>query len=1588
MKKICEICGEVCSGPISLMKHRRVAHRPSASAAAAAATAASAEIAAARATAAAAAAVKAPPAKASSPSPTLLCDECGVVVEGFPGLAEHQLAFHSSGKTGELDATRLNTNSKKRTLPHSPLHTPKRQKRSKIPIRISSRPQHNPLSKIPTPSPSKMYFNHPTYGNPIASTSSRKSPILNHSACDIGEKGMVADPSRPSAENKCLKCDKMFACRRELNRHSREQHGSKVFECNICGNGYAHARNLKRHVNEKHDGKHQFTCSQCKGTFSRKFDLANHRRYKRCGTTASAIRQRLPRCKICRQVFQNIIELLKHKQKKHKQTKSFKCHHGCERVFKNKATLANHSFICSKFRTRKNVIKTWFSKRAAYLSELGSKDTPSVDSPSEGGSTYQATGDEIPALDGGESVGVVQTERHIEGHLVKHSFAVSRGDDLHMTLIRARSQILELLTQDILNLHSLKWYIVAAVNVKLPNEEVGDSNMRHPRCEVITTLTQEYLAEDVGKGVMGVLNHFDKLCDGGSQMIFGYVHRLYIHVARYAPTSASSYIPLPEPFDHPRKGLINIQNDSDNKCFLYSVLAGIKTPATNANRVRSYLHRLNELDMTGISYPVKLTDIDKFERQNKTVSIAVLGIGDNSQVVPMRVRKGPKRFYHVNLFHISDEDGNTHYCLIKDMSALLGHAKTSKRRLFWCENCLNAQDTLARHLAHRERCIQNDAQAVRMPTPGKNIMKFREFDKQTWHDYAVYADFESVLLPVEGPLPDPTKSHTTKLESHVAFGWSYCIVGPNDELHKGPIVYHRDSEEGPIDNDGVAKKFLLELKKEQAEINVLRGPDYPLNMTEASQKRFEKATACYLCGDTFKDNPALVKVRDHNHKVQLDNFIGAACSLCNLNRKTKAFLPVLIHNASAYDNHLLFSAIGELSNGRDLYVIPKTKEKYISFQWGGLRFLDSYAFLQGSLQTLVNNLKSEDLKITKAVFPDDELRGLVCRKGVYPYNYLNSYERFEETCLPPKDCFFNTLTNSHITDEDYQHAKNVWDKFQMKTNYDYHDLYVKTDCILLADCFQSFRHLSMNYYKVDSIHYYTTPNMAWSAALRVTGQKLELLTDLDMHLMWEKSMRGGVATISERLVYANNPYVPESYDESKDRQYIAYLDANNLYGQAMSLPLPVGNFQWLTDEEIKKFDLSIVKTDESKGFLIEADIAYPKSLHDSHNDFPLCPEHVAPQYDELSNLQKELIELYNLPKQSKLKKLIPNLKDKEKYVLSGTTLQLYVDLGLQIKKIHRIISYDQSRWLEPFISFNTNKRAEAKDKFTQDFLKLTNNSCYGKSSEATRGHKNVSFTKEAKMLRKWVALPTFHSFDIFDHGLVVVEKRKALVTLNRPIFCGSVILDRSKEVMYSFFYEVLKKRYGENVRLLGTDTDSLMLAIQTEDLYDDMKEMEEWFDTSAYPTDHKCFSLQNRKKLGKFKDEMNSVPIVVFCGLKAKMYSFKTVDGYMKAVGKGIPRRSLKEEITHEDYEDTVINHTMKYVSFKKIGTDRHHHLYTLSGVRRGLTAYDDKRIFIEGSHRTFAFGHYKVNKTEEDCDNPERNIEELIELMDIDNSL
>ena len=1064
-----------------------------------------------------------------------------------------------------------------------------------------------------------------------------------------------------------------------------------------------------------------------------------------------------------------------------------------------------------------------------------------------------------------------------------------------------------------------------------------------------------------------MLENLAKFQRNGSGWRLKSIYGLEIKITKYNPLSGSGYSKLP-PFIVKKNTVINMRND-DTQCFKWAVTRALNPVDRNPNRITNELKKQTEkYNWEGISFPTKLTEIKIWEKNNN-FNVNVFSYDETEkEIYTSRLGELKEPDETINLYLHDDN----HYCVIKVLNRLVsshlnktGHAKDL------CLRCLkffrkpskkdredpDKKSTLEKHM---EICSGEKLQHVVYPKPGDTV-QFRNYERLHDLPFVVYADFESFVSPLDVEEKDPNKSYTVQYQNHVPSGFCYTIKCMDKTIYPTKTVLKTASYEG----EDMGKLFVETLSEDFKPIyDILKTPK-PMIMSDFDKIDFEKSEKCYACGIRFgterknertKKKEKIVKCRDHCHIT--GKYRGAVCDKCNLRMKVPRFVPVLFHNLEGYDSHLFVKSLG-LEEG-DISCIPKTDEKYISFSKKvpmeiitldsgktknlclEMRFLDSMKFMSKSLDSLVKTLgKDKFMTLTSQMSVDESSLELLKRKGVFPYEYMTDFSKLSAKSLPPKDAFYSELTNTGISDSDYEHAQNVWKTFDCKTMRDYHDLYLKTDVLLLADVMTEFRKTCKKAYGLDALHNYTSPGLAWSAMLKYTEVKLDLISDPDMYLFVEKGIRGGISTVVKRYAKSNNKYL-DNYDKESESVFIPYLDANNLYGWAMNNPLPVSDFEWIEEDKLKYW--------EQAPCILDVDLEYPVELHDLHNEYPLAPEKI--------NVNK-------------VDKLIPNLKDKTNYVLHHETLKLYLSLGLKLKNIHRGITFKEDDFMRPYIKLNTDMRAKGTTDFEKDFYKLMNNSVFGKTMENVRNRVNVKLVTDEKSLGKLVKKANFRSVNIFDENLIAVHMEKTTVRLNKPIQIGMSILDLSKTLMYKFHYEYVKPKWEDRVELLFTDTDSFCYKLRTNDFFDDISgDTRAWFDTSGYEKDHALYSVENKKKIGYMKDECCGNQIIRFCGLRSKLCAYEVnrlrngkgelEHNVEKKKCKGIREYVVKKNVTIDDYEECLLSDKPKYRTMNVIRS-RKHNICSEKINKKALSSDDDKRIILPNKIDTLAIGHYSL---------------------------
>ena len=665
--------------------------------------------------------------------------------------------------------------------------------------------------------------------------------------------------------------------------------------------------------------------------------------------------------------------------------------------------------------------------------------------------------------------------------------------------------------------HAIKFNLKLEATYNRPNVPNSSEN-RAFKTVAVEIYPDSDIRTIVERAYMKLVQEKDEYIGRGSGFVLESIDGLLVGVYKYMPMGGSSYIQLPEYIDR-KRGTINPQN-VDQECFKWAILAKHVTgQAVCRVEGEKYSQHEGKYNFDGISFPTPLSDIGKFEKNNNNVSINVYSLDKKFQaprkyptyeVYPLRV-KDEEKPNHFDLLLLTDGD-NSHYVYISNFSRLVRNQKTRHNgSVIFCKRCFTSFDNqnlkykLSGQAAlnqHKLICGEHKPILPEMPKEGECV-EFKAWKKTQRHPIVIYADFESLLVKTEEKRGD----RTTVIQKHEAMSYGFLVKASDDvpaellaeyEIPAGPVIYR-----GSEDRTDVAKHFMESIVDVALKIENLMKTNIPIKMTEGEEKTHQECIECNLCKCSLAGGD---KVRDHDHLT--GKFRQTLCSRCNLELQQPKFVPVFFHNLSNYDAHLIVTELGY--DTQCINVIPNSEEKYISFSKYisstlTVRFIDTFRFMASSVSSLAENLvtpEHENFRETAKHFVAGDMP-LVTRKGVYPYEYTDSWERLEETRLPSKRDFYSTLTETGIKEKEFDHAKEVWDYFGCTTLGKYSDLYLKIDVLLLADVFENFRDVCMRAYNLDAAHYFTAPGLSFDAMLKFTGQKLQLLHDYDMLLMFE-----------------------------------------------------------------------------------------------------------------------------------------------------------------------------------------------------------------------------------------------------------------------------------------------------------------------------------------------------------------------------------------------------------------------------------------------------------------------------------------------------
>ena len=620
-----------------------------------------------------------------------------------------------------------------------------------------------------------------------------------------------------------------------------------------------------------------------------------------------------------------------------------------------------------------------------------------------------------------------------------------------------------------------KAYLTLRVELKKRILQDGDETYEFAQPyfnSTTTTILNELEIRDFyDKAVEEILNRIARWISKGSGWVIERILKLYFNVVSYVPLKGRSYFPLPEELRNSRKGLIKIKND-DNECFRWCHVRHLNPLRHHNERITQKDREIAKtLDYRGVTFPVTIRDIGKIENQNK-ININVFVYDE--YVFPIRNSK-TEHGETLNVLLIEGETGQ-HYVYIKDFNRLNYDITKSHHRKHFCLHCLQPFTSEDHLEAHKRDClIINGTQRIEMPKEGSQVY-FWNHKKRLPVPFVIYADFEALTRKIDSCSPKGDKSYTQAYQKHEPSGFGFKVVCHYDQKYSKPAVIYR--------GENVIEKFIQHLFREVKDCQkvISEKAKRRLVMTKSDEKDFQNAKKCWICQKRYKadENP----VRDHCHIT--GKYRGSAHNICNLKLQISAErikIPVIFHNLKGYDSHFIIEKLGDIMEEKPLNVkvIATNTEKYTAIYLDKhLAFIDSFQFMPSPLANLAKNLPDEKYIYTSEAFEGEKL-ALMKAKGLYPYDYMDSEAKFAERHLPARKDFYSLLTDEDISDCDYAHAQKVWETFRIENMGQYHDLYLKSDVLLLADVFENFREICLDINGLDPAHYVSSPGLSWDA---------------------------------------------------------------------------------------------------------------------------------------------------------------------------------------------------------------------------------------------------------------------------------------------------------------------------------------------------------------------------------------------------------------------------------------------------------------------------------------------------------------------------
>lgn len=687
-------------------------------------------------------------------------------------------------------------------------------------------------------------------------------------------------------------------------------------------------------------------------------------------------------------------------------------------------------------------------------------------------------------------------------------------------------------------------------------------------------------------------------------------------------------------------------------------------------------------------------------------------------------------------------------------------------------------------------------------------------------------------------------------------------------------------------------------------------------------KRFKKTYICMICDE---------EIEEREQYVQGTNFINGLFGRHHKDcwEDPKNSLMTYFHNFRGYDSHYILQEMMKDSRFECKFIRGKSFEKFDIISCT-TRSSDNH-LLQVTFKDTFNYLATSIAKLVKQVhvwtYTPEKDRD---NKGTFPYKWFDSFEKLKHTSLPGLCHWFNDITQTNV---DPEPAHEIWKREKFTNFAEFHDYYMKTDVLQLADIFEEFRESCLSEFNLDPIYFQGAPSYTWQLSLKISADKMYLIQDVDIYQDIQKNIRGGIAQVMHRYVNISD----------KPDETILYLDVNSLYSKCMTYKLPTKFIEMITylpDNWQNMYGQEFDKT-----ALICVDLHYPEHLHDNHIAYPLAPHK------------------FN-------GRLCTTFHDKLNYLCHVDVLKFYLNEGLIMKKFHYAYIFNQDYILKDYVNSNIDKRRSSTSPPLQTLYKLLNNSLYGKTCENKFKYRKFEVYKEENSwlgkINTWL-MDTTNWLPI--HDKVLVEKKVKKITLDKPIQIGFSILELAKLEMYKFLFNAQHVCDDHNVNIipLYTDTDSIMILFShphPEELLFNDPRTRPLLDFDKVPEHWLVHTPGTHKQSGLWSLETTE-RIVEFIGIRAKTYCYRTENNKTVLKNKGITATAIeletRDKLTMEHYKQALFHNKEIKVYQVTIGSKKHQ-LLTRKQEKLALSNNEEKRQVLADKITTIPYG-YKGQK-------------------------